>query len=1144
MAVPLEQFVRQLEDSGIIAGDTLQDFIPPKAAPKDAEELARELVRQKKLTKFQAEEVYRGKGKSLVLGNYALLDKIGAGGMGQVFKAEHRRMHRIVAVKVLPASMMKNSGVVARFEREVTAAAKLSHPNIVAAHDADEANGVHFLVMEFVEGSDLSALVKKQGPLPVDQAVNCIVQAARGLEAAHAEGVVHRDIKPGNLLLDKKGIVKILDMGLARMHGDAAGQAELTATGAIMGTVDYMAPEQARSTKTADARADIYSLGCSLFYLLTGKATYDGDTLTEKLLAHQSDPIPELRKILPDVPEELEAVFRTMVAKKVDDRYQTVTEVIAALENCGSQPPAARAETADSFMEMVITDVRDGLSKPRTIAPRKRAAGPAFGKDKKKLLMIGGGVVGGLALMALLIFSLTKKQGTPVAKPEPAAAEKKPVADGPNEGPPPSNPGAPKFTDIFNGQDLSGWEFCSGVDGDTLGAHWQVDAVEHVLTSTGPARSTFLLTEKDYADFVLMLEYQFDSSVNSGVVLLASPEDREGYPEIQIGDQQETTGTLWVPPKYSAIPVAQAPSEKRNPEWNSLEIELRGRKLKTRVNGGDVSQFDLDEVSNRPDATSVWKRTQGRIGLQSNFGKVRFRNVRIAEITPASQSAYRSAETLTPTDEGAAWSMSVTRDIPYSSPENDKQVLDVYAPPAGKGHPLIVWVHGGGWEMGDKGEVQAKPEAFVRKGFAFISINYRLMPFVTIEQIAADVAKAIRWTHDRAVEYRGDPRKIVVMGWSAGSQLAALVCTDPSYLKAEGLSLAAIKGCIAVDGDTFDVPRRIATVEEPVANIYRRKFGDEEAQKKLSSVYRAARGNGIPPFLLLYGDYAGAQEQTQRLAAALRQSDVSVKEYTVPGKDHMKINADLGLPDDIPTKVMFEFLDQLLRTDKTPAERSETNSALEFDGRGSVDVPAFSAPNDQPQTLECWVQPTAGGDLRGLVRHPPWYLQFQTPEKETAPRWSFVGAAPDQSQYYVAPSPPVKALPPKLVHIAGVYDGDKMRLFVGGKLQTESLQIWPERKEITNGGLKLRDHPGGSTINIGGSFGKPAWDLTGRIDEIRISTVARYTRNFVPERRFQPDGDTLALYHCDEGQGSVLHDDSQHGRDGKINGAKWVAIDH
>ena len=195
MAVPLEQFVKHLEDSGILAGDTLKDFIPPKASPKDAEELARELVRKKKLTKFQAEEVYQGKGKSLVLGNYVLLEKIGAGGMGQVFKAEHRRMDRIVAVKMLPAGddegRCGDRPLRARGRRRRPSC---SHPNIVAAFDADQANGVHFLVMEYVEGSDLSALVKKNGPFPVEQAVNYILQAARGLEV----GPCRRDRPSGH----------------------------------------------------------------------------------------------------------------------------------------------------------------------------------------------------------------------------------------------------------------------------------------------------------------------------------------------------------------------------------------------------------------------------------------------------------------------------------------------------------------------------------------------------------------------------------------------------------------------------------------------------------------------------------------------------------------------------------------------------------------------------------------------------------------------------------------------------------------------------------------------------------------------------------------------------------------------------------
>ena len=419
MPVPLAQFVKRLEESGILAGNTLKNFVPPKADPKDGDELARELVRKKKLTKFQAEEVYRGKGKALVLGNYTILDKIGAGGMGQVFKAEHRRMRRIVAIKMLPVDMTKNPAVVARFEREVMAAAKLNHPNIVTAFDADNANDVHFLVMECVDGSDLSALVKKNGAFPVEQAVNYVLQAARGLEAAHAEGIVHRDIKPANLLLDKKGTVKILDMGLARIEttGDVATQAELTGTGAVMGTVDYMAPEQALSTKTADARADIYSLGCSLFYLLTGKATYDGETITAKLIAHQSHPIPELRPSCGEAPAELEAVFQKMVAKKTSDRYQTISEVIADLERLTSRKvqaadmPTSSGASTDTGLSDFLKDIS---LEPVAPARRRKAASKNndWIKKNKKLLLIGGGILGAVVLLAGIVITFKTKDGT------------------------------------------------------------------------------------------------------------------------------------------------------------------------------------------------------------------------------------------------------------------------------------------------------------------------------------------------------------------------------------------------------------------------------------------------------------------------------------------------------------------------------------------------------------------------------------------------------------------------------------------------------------------------------------------------------------------------------------------------------------
>ena len=251
----------------------------------------------------------------------------------------------------------------------------------------------------------------------------------------------------------------------------------------------------------------------------------------------------------------------------------------------------------------------------------------------------------------------------------------------------------------------------------------------------------------------------------------------------------------------------------------------------------------------------------------------------------------------------------IHRDLAYTEPKNERQTLDVYSPNEGKGHPVVFWIHGGGWQRGDKADVQRKPQAFVDKGFVFISTSYRFVPDVTIKDMASDIARAIRWVHDHAGQYGGDPAMIFVMGHSAGAQLAALVCTDERYLKKEGLSLSIIRGCVPVDGDTYDVPMQIRTVEQLRKGIYRWKFGDEDRQKDLSPVTHVAKGKHIPPFLILHvADHPETKAQAQRLARALKEAGVSAKTIPAEGKNHDRINADLGLPGDGPTKALFEFL--------------------------------------------------------------------------------------------------------------------------------------------------------------------------------------------------------------------------------------------
>src|SRR6202158_766373 len=265
----------------------------------------------------------------------------------------------------------------------------------------------------------------------------------------------------------------------------------------------------------------------------------------------------------------------------------------------------------------------------------------------------------------------------------------------------------------------------------------------------------------------------------------------------------------------------------------------------------------------------------------------------------------------------------IKRDIPYADPAHERQVLDIYSPHNAKDLPVVFWIHGGGWQTGDKKSVQIKPQAFMDKGFVFVSTNYRLLPSVDMATIVRDIAKSIRWVHEHIAEYGGDPKRLLIMGHSAGAQLAALICTDERYLKAEGLSLAIIKGCVPVDGDTFDVPAIIEVAETrwrvhglPKAKFgQREKFGtDPEKHKDFSTVTHVAKDKGIPPFLLLHvAEHPDTSAQAQRLGNVLKDAGVPATVFGAKETNHNKINADLGLPDHPATKAMFDFLGKALK---------------------------------------------------------------------------------------------------------------------------------------------------------------------------------------------------------------------------------------
>jgi serine/threonine protein kinase len=337
MAAPasVAEFVEVVRKSGLVPDDQLQaEAARFKAAsgPQTVDHIASALVRAGLLTRFQSKQMKIGRYKRFeIAGKYRLLELLGVGGMGAVYLCEHMFMKRLVALKVLPVEKLEDPSALHRFYREARAVAALDHPNIVRAYDIDKFEQLHFLVMEYVDGMSIQELVARHGALDPLRAANYVAQAAHGLHHAHELGMVHRDVKPGNLLLERTGVVKILDMGLARFFDHKSDNVtERFDNNCVLGTADYLAPEQAISN-VVDIRADIYALGGSLYYMLTGSLPFPEGTIAHKLLCHQSDdpkPVAEYRK---DVPPGLLAILHKMMRKDPAERYQTPAELFDAL---------------------------------------------------------------------------------------------------------------------------------------------------------------------------------------------------------------------------------------------------------------------------------------------------------------------------------------------------------------------------------------------------------------------------------------------------------------------------------------------------------------------------------------------------------------------------------------------------------------------------------------------------------------------------------------------------------------------------------------------------------------------------------------------------------------------------------------------
>lgn len=337
-------FLANLRESGLLSGEDLDRVYSVDLGDGNARNLARSCMEMGLLTRFQAERILNGKTSGLMFGQYRILEELGRGGMGRVYRAVHERMERQVAIKVLSPQLMRSPKAQMLFDREVRAISRLSHPNIVTAYDANEANGRHFLVLELVEGPNLSRFLRKNGRLNVDQALEYIKQAGLGLAHAHKRGLVHRDIKPANLLisLEEKagkmvpGPIKISDFGLARLRDQETGESGESSiaavTQSVTGTPDYISPEQAYDVHQADIRSDIYSLGCTLYQCLTGKTPFEGNNIIEKLVRHASEAPPNPQSICPEIPDRVVQLVSRMMAKLPEQRFQNPDELCAEIE--------------------------------------------------------------------------------------------------------------------------------------------------------------------------------------------------------------------------------------------------------------------------------------------------------------------------------------------------------------------------------------------------------------------------------------------------------------------------------------------------------------------------------------------------------------------------------------------------------------------------------------------------------------------------------------------------------------------------------------------------------------------------------------------------------------------------------------------
>jgi serine/threonine protein kinase len=1137
MPISLDQFGQQLVDVGLMSADEVASLRAASAA-NDAEHFARELVKQKRLTAFQAQQVYAGKAKTLVLGNYVILDKLGQGGMGMVLKAEHRRMKRIVALKVLSPGVIKTTDLVARFHREVQAAARLEHPNIVSSYDADEAHGTHFFVMQYVEGQDLSSLVKTKGTLAVEQAVGCILQVARGLQFAHAHGVIHRDIKPANLLLDTKGTVKILDMGLARIEGDTGAQAEITNTGAVMGTVDYMAPEQARNTKTADARSDVYSLGISLWYLLVGKPAYDGTTLTERLLAHQTDPIPSLSAARPEIPAGVDAVFQRMVAKRAADRYQSMTDVIAALEAClrgdapatpslatgtsddsqfnaflaglaktdagshatgGRKSAAATAVAAtDAFGATQSVSHVDAKTDPQTLVTMEAASKSRVRRPPPKQwwqdrrLQIGGGVVVFAAIAAALALAIPSDKrdmapttATTVPAKLSADAEYALEFDGTAYVKIPSLQfsGGPFTLEAWiEPGTLSAGCYLGAYDQGFSASMWGSSGINGFTTTTPAGTRVGKQSERLDIGRWMHVAGVFDGNATSYYVDGRLIDTSTGFSR---DHEPANLQGAWI----GGIPEIGL--------WRGRMREARvSRSARYTADFAPALQFDKDDQT-----LALYRFDEGqRDVLKDSSGHNHHGKIVGAKWTvddPDARSstsaagqplASQSVESFSGTDyalqfDGESSYVDLTT---LSGFLTGPHTIEAYVTPArigrdGTRYQLVVSL------VGNDSSLLGQYHGHWTATFSQLQNNYG-------RDSAEGTATIDQRVHLAAV-WDGREASLFIDG-----QKSAL--TPQTTNKTHGPRVGLLgAGGLKPDGRPTEA------------------FAGLIDELRISKVVRYTKDFQPKPRLAGDADTLALYHFDEGQGDSLKDSSGNDHHGKIVGAKWVRAQ-DGEMPERTPTATTFgqDIADRKTSSETTPAATGDF--ALQFDG-DDIATAGLEMNFSQPFTVEVTTRvdqlPSSETDICLALRGKGAQVNLHA---ASFGEWRITGAGG-----FGYGKAPVRVS--ELARLAMVYDGRQILLFVDGRLAS---RIKPDESLE-----KSKTAPRYTTLSLGDK------GYNGRIDEVRISNVARYDADYSPKPRLSSDGDTLALYHFDDGEGVVFKDASGNKHDGNIVGAKWVS---